>query len=109
MTPAHAETVAFLEWLGPSECRRILALYEQMRGAPFVATEEPEPVKSEFETEREGFNTYILHDGTRLKFKAVVGQIVRLEAYNPNGEPLYLVNATNVLVADVPDNLKRKA
>lgn len=43
MTPAHAETVAFLEWLGPSECRRILALCEQMRGAPFVATEEPEP------------------------------------------------------------------
>lgn len=63
----------------------------------------------EFETEREGFNIYILHDGTKLKFKAVVGQIIRLDAYNPNGEPIYMVNASNVIVADVPENLKRKA
>lgn len=62
----------------------------------------------EFETEKESFNTYILHDGTRLKLKAVVGQIIRLDAYNANGEPLYLVNASNVVVADVPDSLKRK-
>jgi hypothetical protein len=62
----------------------------------------------EFETEREGFNIYILHDGTKLKFKAVVGQIIRLDAFNPNGEPIYMVNASNVLVADVPEGLKRK-
>ncbi|HCC58999.1 MAG TPA: hypothetical protein DEQ47_17405 [Solibacterales bacterium] len=61
----------------------------------------------EFETEKEGFNIYILHDGTRLKFKAVVSTIVRLDAYNPNGEPLYMVNASNVMVADVPDALKK--
>ncbi len=62
----------------------------------------------EFETEREGFNTYILHDGTRLKFKAVVSKIVRLDAWKPDGEPFYMINATNVAVADVPDTLKRK-
>jgi hypothetical protein len=63
----------------------------------------------EFETEREGFNIYVLHDGTRLKFKAVVASIIRLDAYSPNGEPLYMVNASNVMVADVPDSLKRKS
>jgi len=62
----------------------------------------------EFETEREGWNTYILHDGTKLKLKAVVGQIIRLDAYKPDGEPVYLVQASNVVTADVPENLKKK-
>jgi hypothetical protein len=62
----------------------------------------------EFETEKESFNSYILHDGTHLRMKAVVGQIIRLDAYNPNGEPIYLVNASNVVVANVPDSLKKK-
>ena len=62
----------------------------------------------EFETEHEGFNIYILHDGTRLKFKAVVGQIIRLDAYKPDGEPVYMINASNVAIATVPDALKRQ-
>jgi hypothetical protein len=62
----------------------------------------------EFETEREGWNTYILHDGTRLKFKSVVSNVVRLDAYKPDGEPIYIVSAANVASADVPDNLKKK-
>jgi hypothetical protein len=33
---------------------------------------------------------------------------VRLDAYKPDGEPIYLVNASNVLAADVPEQLKRK-
>jgi hypothetical protein len=63
----------------------------------------------EFETEREGWNTYILHDGTKLKMKSIVAQVIRLEAYKPDGEPFYLVQASNVVNADVPENLKRKA
>lgn len=62
----------------------------------------------EFETEREGWNTYILHDGSKIKLKAVVAQIVRLDAWKPDGEPVYLVNASNVVTADVPENLKKK-
>ena len=61
----------------------------------------------EFETEREGWNTYILHDGTRLKLKSVVSQVVRLEMFKPDGEPIYLVQATNIVNTDVPDNLKQ--
>lgn len=62
----------------------------------------------EFETEKESFNIYILHDGTKLKLKAVVAKIIRLDAYGPDGNPLYMVNASNVLVTDVPESLQRK-
>ena len=63
----------------------------------------------EFETEGEKFNTYILHDGTRLKIKTVVTEVMRLEAHKPDGDPLYLVNSTNIVSAVVPDSLKQKA
>ena len=63
----------------------------------------------EFEVESEGFNSYILHDGTKLKMKTVVTNVVRLEEYREaDGEPLYLVNSTNIVSAEVPENLKRK-
>ena len=62
----------------------------------------------EFQTETENFNSYILHDGTRIRFKAVALKFIRLDQYNPQGEPIYMVQATNALVADVPDQLKKK-
>jgi len=62
----------------------------------------------EFETEREGFNTYILHDGTKLKTKSVLGEVLRLDLWKPDGEPLYVINVTQIVTAIVPDNLKRK-
>lgn len=62
----------------------------------------------EFETEKEHFNVYILHDGTTLKVKHVVAQIVRLDAYGPDGNPMYMVNGGMVISADVPDQLKKR-
>ncbi len=63
----------------------------------------------EFETERESWNSYILEDGTKVKLKAVASSIVRLDEYLPNGDPMYMVNASNVVATDIPDNLKRQA
>ena len=64
----------------------------------------------EFETEREGWNSYLLHDGTNLKIKTVLAEILRVEnEYSPNGDPIYVVNASPVLSAIVPDHLKKKA
>lgn len=62
----------------------------------------------EFEPEREGWNTYILQDGTKLRMKSVVASIVRLDEYLPTGDPMYLVNASNVVATDVPDQLKKR-
>lgn len=63
----------------------------------------------EFETERENWNTYLLVDGTKVRLKAVAASIVRLDEYLPNGDPMYIVNASNVVATDVPDQLKRGA
>lgn len=62
----------------------------------------------EFETERESWNTYILVDGTKLRMKSVAASIIRLDEWLPNGDPMYLVNASNVVATDVPDQLKRR-
>ncbi len=62
----------------------------------------------EFEPESERWNVYILEDGTKLRLKAVAATIVRLDEFLPNGDPMYLVNASNVVATDVPENLKRK-
>ena len=62
----------------------------------------------EFETEREAFNTYILHDGTKLKTKTVLADVVRLDVWKPDGEPIYIISATQIVTVIVPDNLKKK-
>jgi hypothetical protein len=62
-----------------------------------------------FEAERESWNAYLLEDGTTLKLKAVASSIVRLDEYLPNGDPVYIANASLVVATDVPDNLKRQS
>ncbi len=64
----------------------------------------------EFETEKESWNEYILQDGTRLKMKTVVSDVLRIEnAFTPTGDPVYFVNASNVMTAIVPERLKRRS
>ncbi len=64
----------------------------------------------EFEAEREGWNIYVLHDGTTLKLKAVLSEVLRVEGeYAPNGDPLYTANATIVVATNAPESLKRKS
>ena len=62
-----------------------------------------------FEAEREGWNVYILEDGTTLKLRTVLAEVFRVEgAYAPNGDPMYVVNANPVMAVNAPDSLKRK-
>lgn len=64
----------------------------------------------EFEApEGERWTKYILHDGTELKLKPVVAEILRVEGqYAPNGEPMYTVNASIILNTNSPEHLKKK-
>lgn len=62
----------------------------------------------EFEDLGEKWNEYEVKDGTKIKIKLVTTRIVRTEEYNQEDEPIYIVNSQNILVADVPDKLKRK-
>ena len=61
----------------------------------------------DFETIREEDNSYRLSDGSLIRMKTVVTNIIRTDEFTPNGEPIYIVNSQNVLVADVPDELKK--
>lgn len=64
----------------------------------------------EFEAESEKWNTYILHDGTQLKLKAVLAEVMRVEGqFTPTGDPLYTVNASIVVSSNSPDTLRKKA
>jgi hypothetical protein len=63
----------------------------------------------DFETMREEYNSYKLSDGSMIRMKTVVTNIIRTEEFTPTGEPIYVVNSQNVLVADVPDDLKKSA
>ena len=64
----------------------------------------------DFDVIREDWNTYKLKDGTTLKVKLVLVGVVRLRnKYDPLGNPVYMINSTNVVrVMDVPSGLKRK-
>ena len=64
--------------------------------------------KVNFDIDKENWNSYSLEDGTTIRMRSVVAQIIRLEEYNNEGEPIYLVTSTNVLATDVPDHLKKK-
>ena len=62
----------------------------------------------DFEQERERFNVYLLEDGTKIKLKTVVTSVVRLDTFDKDGDPIYLVQSSNVLVIDSPPQLKKE-
>lgn len=63
----------------------------------------------EFQTRKEDWNEYQLMDGTIIKMKAVVSDILRIEgAYDKEGNPVYRVKSSNVLFVRSPDALKKK-
>ena len=48
-------------------------------------------------------------DGTVLRLKVVVSEIIRIDdAFTPEGDPVYVVKSSNILHADVPEGLRRK-
>ena len=62
-----------------------------------------------FRQVREDWNEYELQDGTTLRMKTVVSDIVRVEGeYDNEGNPIYVVKSGNVLVVKAPDHLKQK-
>jgi hypothetical protein len=63
----------------------------------------------DFEEKEEHWNVYKLRDGTTLKVKLVLVGIKKLKKYQPDGMPIYMINAQNVVRAvDVPKELRAK-
>jgi len=84
------------------------------RGAPpgmrITQKDLAEAADLDFSEEEEHWNTYKLSDGATLKVKLVLRGVKRLEKYNPDGTPLYLIQSQNVVRAvGIPEELKAKA
>lgn len=61
-----------------------------------------------FEPERENFSTYLLEDGTTLRIKVVLTEAIRIDGeYQPNGDPVYAVQAAQVLAVTPPEHLRK--
>jgi len=61
-----------------------------------------------FRTNAEYFNEYLLEDGTVLRMKPVVTDVIRIPGqYDPMGNPAYVIQSTNVTAVDSPEELRR--
>jgi hypothetical protein len=61
-----------------------------------------------FQSHGEHWNEYVVDDGTLIRLKPVVTEVLRVEGqYDASGNPVYIVQSTNVLSVDAPDELKR--
>lgn len=61
----------------------------------------------DFEPLKESWNEYRCTDGTYVRLKIVVSKIVKLDKWNPQGEPIYQVASANVLaVTPSPQDMK---
>ena len=66
-------------------------------------------VDLDFEEIEEHWNTYTLSDGTTIKVKLVLRGVKRLKRYEPDGNPIYVINSINVVRSlNVPPELKAK-
>ena len=66
-------------------------------------------VDLDFEETEEHWNTYTLSDGTTIKVKLVLRGVKRLNRYEPDGNPIYVINSINVVRSlNVPSELKAK-
>lgn len=64
----------------------------------------------EFEAKNEAWNQYALEDGTSMKMKLVLLEVVRLlNEFTPTGEPVYIFSAQQIVGITSPDGLKKKA
>ena len=65
-------------------------------------------IEVSFRVEREDWNTYHLQDGSELRMRLVVSEVLVVPGeYDAEGNPAYVVKSQNLLVAKSPDNLKR--
>ena len=61
-----------------------------------------------FQAQVENFNEYLVEDGTVIHIKLVMAEILRIDgAYDEQGNPVYVMNSTNVVSISAPEDLLR--
>ena len=62
-----------------------------------------------FRSSGEYWNEYLVDDGSVIRIKLVATEILRLDdQYDPQGNPIYLVQSQNVMAVQAPDSLRRE-
>lgn len=62
-----------------------------------------------FNASGEHWNEYLVEDGTVIKLKTVVTEIVRIDdMYDGEGNPVYLAKSQNILAVNSPDSVRRQ-
>lgn len=69
--------------------------------------ERVEGVELDFKAIKEEWNEYQTTDGSILRMKAVVVSIVRLDKYDKENNPIYLLKSSNVMNVSTPEKLKK--
>lgn len=61
-----------------------------------------------FRSSGENWNEYLLGDGTVVRVKLVATEAFRIDGrYDNEGNPLYLVRSSNVMVVSAPPSLRK--
>jgi hypothetical protein len=61
-----------------------------------------------FNATLESFNEYLVDDKTIIRVKLVVNEVIRVDdAYDQQGNPVYVFSSQNVVNVEPPDELKR--
>jgi hypothetical protein len=62
-----------------------------------------------FRSSGENWNEYLADDGTVIRVKLVVTEVLRVDGqYDSSGNPLYVVQSTNVTSISAPENLRKQ-
>ena len=65
-------------------------------------------IEMDFKTLREEWNEYEISDGSTVRLKVIVTNIVRLkDKFDPVGNPIYLVRSSNVLSISASEKAKK--
>jgi hypothetical protein len=63
----------------------------------------------DFKELEEHWNVYQLSDGTKLKVRLILRGVKKLNQYEPDGIPIYVINSINVVRAvEIPPEVKAK-
>jgi hypothetical protein len=62
-----------------------------------------------FRSSSENWNEYLADDGSVLRVKLVVTEVLRVDGqYDTDGNPVYLVKSSNVMATSSPEELRRE-
>lgn len=74
-----------------------------------LGAETVDGVDLDFRTLHEEWNEYETEDGSQIRVKLVVTEIIRTDQYDlQTDQPVYVVRSGNIVVTKAPDELKEK-